>query len=193
MPKIKTSKQEVLNTVIPVFRRKGIANSSMSELASECGIQKSHFYYYFESKDALVKAVLQEVNSYFGYHLEKISKDPKLSSEEIYSRIESLFEKVFLSDAKGCLMANTALEMSHTDPEYISEVKLFFTTFINGMTTMLQNRYRLPTAKDLAIQIVQDLEGGIILMQVFKDPQYLQNALARFKVILLGQDEAHLS
>ncbi len=179
MPIIKTSKEEVLQKVISTVRKKGIANSSMSELAKDCGIQKSHFYYYFDNKDSLINDMLANVNSYMQYNLNKILTNDALSVKAKLKEIDSLIFKLFLKNDGGCVMANTALESAHANPLYFQEIKRFFDNFIAGLKQLLVAKYSPLKAQELAEQIVQDMEGGILLMRVYKDKKYLENAVKR--------------
>ncbi|NHF59240.1 TetR/AcrR family transcriptional regulator [Flavobacteriaceae bacterium TP-CH-4] len=185
MPKVKTSKDEVLQKVIETIRRKGIANSSMSDLAKQCAIQKSHFYYYFDSKETLIKEVLATVNSYMSYNLNKTLDDTTLSITEKLKRINRLIHKLFLQYDGGCVMANTALESAHANPKYFEEIRFFFEQFIDGMRQLLSEKHSPARAQYLAEQIVQDLEGGILLMRIYKDPKYLKNAMRRMSNLIL--------
>ncbi|MEL6916404.1 MAG: TetR/AcrR family transcriptional regulator [Bacteroidota bacterium] len=185
MPKIKTSKEEVLQKVITTIRKKGIANSSMSQLALECGIQKSHFYYYFDSKERLVKDVLATVNSYMNYNMNKVLENDALSLSEKMEGVHKLIYKLFLLNDGGCVMANTALESAHADPIYFDEIRLFFENFIKGMKQLLMVKHSDQRSQELAEQIVQDMEGGILLMRVYKDRKYIDNAVKRMSHLIL--------
>ncbi|NER16469.1 TetR/AcrR family transcriptional regulator [Spongiivirga citrea] len=184
MPKVKTSKEAVLNKVIPLIRKRGIANTSMADLAKECEIQKSHFYYYFDSKDALVKEVLATTNSYFSYNLNKVLSNSQFSISEKLKGIEHLLGKLFTNRHEGCVMANTALEAAYYNPIYFDEVAKFFDCFINGLIALLEVNYDKNEAKELAEQIVQDIEGGILLMKVYQDQRYLFNAIKRMRKLI---------
>ena len=184
MPKIKTSKEEVLKKVIPILRKQGVTNSSMSNLASACDIQKSHFYYYFKNKEQLIKEVLAMVNSYFEYNLFRIINNTSLSSAQKFERIQQLLTKMFKTFDGGCIMANTALETIHLNPIYKGEIQSFFQNFISGLKTMLTPLHTDAEAQLLAEQIVQDIEGGILLMQIYNDPKYVNNAITRMEKIL---------
>ncbi len=187
MPKTKTSKEEVLNKIIPILRVRGVQNSSMNELAKACGIQKSHFYYYFNSKEALIKEVLSIVYSYFNYNIFKIIDHKSLTLPDKITKVKHLMEKLFKASDGGCIMANTALETIHLNPTYKKEIQSFFSDFIKGVQRLLESNYTSQESIVLAEQIVQDIEGGILLTQVYTDPKYLNNAIARMEKIILKQ------
>ncbi len=187
MPKIKTSKEEVLKKVIPVLRTRGVQNSSMSELSKACNIQKSHFYYYFSNKEELIKEVLTAVHSYFNYNIFKIIESKTLDINQKILKVRQLMDKIFMISDGGCIMANTALETMHLNPTYKEEIRMFFSDFITGLQLLLQTNYTSEESLALAEQIVQDIEGGILLTQVYNDPKYLNNAIIRMEKIILQQ------
>ncbi len=188
MPKVKTSKEEVLIKVIPILRTRGVQNSSMSELAKACGIQKSHFYYYFNNKEELIKEVLSTVYSYFKYNLFKIIDSTSLTLPEKVEKMKQLMNKIFKVSDGGCIMANTALETIHLNPTYGSEIQSFFTDFIIGLQGLLEPNYSPEESLILAEQMVQDIEGGILLTQVYNDLKYLNNAVSRMEKIILTNE-----
>ncbi|WP_299252208.1 TetR/AcrR family transcriptional regulator [uncultured Aquimarina sp.] len=185
MPKVKTSKEEVLKKVIPILRERGISKSSMSELAKACEIQKSHFYYYFNNKEQLIKEVLATVNSYFRHNLFKVIENGNLTIEQKLKKIHELIDKMFKNAHSGCIMANTALETAHLDPIYKDEIKYFFEDFISGLQVLLEPNYSKQESLALAEQMVQDLEGGILLMRIYNDHKYINNAVSRMEKIIM--------
>ncbi len=60
--KARAKSQETRNNIIAVaiglFRAKGYARTSMSEIARQAGVDPSSFYYYFASKEALIESIL---------------------------------------------------------------------------------------------------------------------------------------
>lgn len=57
-------KQEILDTAIRVFARKGYEKTSISDIAKEIGISQGLCYRYFTSKEAMYDAAIDEYASY---------------------------------------------------------------------------------------------------------------------------------
>ena len=53
------TRQRILDAAYRLFRRKGFARVSMDDIAAETGVTKRTLYHHFESKDALLGAVLE--------------------------------------------------------------------------------------------------------------------------------------
>lgn len=51
---------EIIAAATKVFTEKGFANTKLSEIAQAAGVTKGTLYYYFNGKEALFKAVIQE-------------------------------------------------------------------------------------------------------------------------------------
>ena len=59
MKKGEKRKQELLNLAYRMFIEKGYENTSIDEIVAKAGIAKGTYYYYFESKDATLEAVIE--------------------------------------------------------------------------------------------------------------------------------------
>ena len=59
MKKGKKRKQELLNLAYHMFIEKGYENTSIDEIVAKAGIAKGTYYYYFESKEATLEAVIE--------------------------------------------------------------------------------------------------------------------------------------
>jgi AcrR family transcriptional regulator len=52
--------QEILDAALALFAQKGFAASRLDEIAARAGVSKGTIYLYFESKEAVFKALVQE-------------------------------------------------------------------------------------------------------------------------------------
>jgi TetR/AcrR family transcriptional regulator, transcriptional repressor for nem operon len=179
MPVVKTSKEEVVLKALYVIRERGYANASMSDLAKACDIQPSHFYYYFKNKEDLMTEILNLTHHFFKERIMVYADDAMLSPLEKLEKTFQKFEKTLNYGSGGCIMANTILETAHSDPPFLAIVKLFFEDFLFALTKIYQVKYTEGYARDLAEQVVQDIEGGVMLSQLYKDDRYMKSAFQR--------------
>jgi TetR/AcrR family transcriptional regulator, transcriptional repressor for nem operon len=179
MPVVKTSKEEVVLKALYVIRERGYANASMSDLAKACDIQPSHFYYYFKNKEDLMTEILNLTHHFFKERIMVYADDAMLSPLEKLEKTFQKFEKTLNYGSGGCIMANTILETAHSDPPFLAIVKLFFEDFLLALTKIYQVKYTEGYARDLAEQVVQDIEGGVMLSQLYKDDRYMKSAFQR--------------
>jgi TetR/AcrR family transcriptional regulator, transcriptional repressor for nem operon len=179
MPIVKTSKEEVLYRATLVIRQRGYAKATMKELADACQVQPSLFYYYFKSKEELMSEVLNFTLTYFRERVFVYADDATLTPVEKLEKILKRIAKIFAYSDGGCLMSNTALETGFQDPEFLAFVRQFFSEFMATLTKIYQVKYAETYARSLAEQVIQDVEGGVMLSVLYKDEKYMMNALKR--------------
>src|SRR5215470_17819886 len=57
---VEDRREQIIDAAMRVFAQKGFSKSTNKDVAREAGITTGLIYYYFESKEALLKAVLEE-------------------------------------------------------------------------------------------------------------------------------------
>ena len=62
------TKQEILEAALELFSVQGFESTSISQIASAVGIRKASLYSHFESKQALLDALVQEVLKQYEEH-----------------------------------------------------------------------------------------------------------------------------
>jgi TetR/AcrR family transcriptional regulator, transcriptional repressor for nem operon len=179
MPVVKTSKEEVIVKALQIIRQRGYASASMNDLAKACDIQPSHFYYYFKNKEDLMGEVLSYTAKYFEERIMIYAYDTTLTPVEKLKKILEKHEKALAFGTGGCLMGNTVLETAHSEPPFLSIIKQFFENLVVALTKIYQAKYTEGYARDLAEQVVQDIEGGVMLSQLYKDERFMKNAFER--------------
>lgn len=61
--------RSIVSAATKCFEEKGIAKTSVSDITRQCGMTRELFYYYFENKEALVAAVVDEYANNFARRL----------------------------------------------------------------------------------------------------------------------------
>ncbi|WNJ19631.1 TetR/AcrR family transcriptional regulator [Pontibacter sp. G13] len=187
MPVKKTSKETLIVQAMKVFRRQGYHNTSIRDLSKACGIQKAHFYYYFpEGKTQLMAEILEAVKTFFSDRIAAVAYDESIAPEERLSQMATKLGRIFLGEQGGCIMGNTALETIHLAPEpaFMEVVRNYFAELIEALKFVYETQFDPETSQEFAERAIQDIEGGIMLMQLYKDKKYLLNALQRMVQVI---------
>lgn len=85
-------RERILDEALSLMAERGFAGTSMRQLAEACGVRVAALYHYFESKDALLSAVIAE-RKYGRREVDPIRFDPSSSPHE---RLGDLFEQLWL-------------------------------------------------------------------------------------------------
>ncbi len=122
MGRTSDAREKILSTAQALIELRGYSALGVAEICKAAGVPKGSFYYFFESKEALALAVLDEQ-----WDAQKSAWARVLNSdEEPLRRLHRLFEETEAGQragqqscgtVSGCLFGNLSLEMSnHTEP-----------------------------------------------------------------------------
>src|SRR5580693_5824310 len=116
MPKPSATRDRLIESARYLFWERGFAGTSMADLLSHAGVNSGSFYHFFESKESLLRAVL---DTYLGA-LRPMVVDPAFAqTAELVARIFAILagyrERILQTDCQyGCPLGRLALEI---DPE----------------------------------------------------------------------------
>lgn len=86
-------RREILTAAQRCFARDGLRGASMSSICTEAGMSPGHLYHYFESKDAILRAIVQMVMENiaedFGRTMESSDALATLISEAMLDRVKA--------------------------------------------------------------------------------------------------------
>lgn len=179
MPKLKTSREELVQKALSIFKLRGYYNTSIADLADACQVQKAHFYYYFTNKEEILQAALQLASDNLLLPLAQVAYDStKTYSERLRYVLEQL--QIFYMDTRlGCVMTDAVTQGLNQLPTISDITQPFFSKLVNIIAYLYQDRYSAHYAVGKAEQAVQDMYGGLLFAQIFNDNQYFMRALER--------------
>lgn len=96
-------KHELLQIAYRLFLSKGYEETSIDEIIDEAGIAKGTFYYHFESKEALLEALINKMISEKVEQAKKITKAPLSVAEKAVAIITSLRPEAAEMDIQNAL------------------------------------------------------------------------------------------
>jgi len=173
--------QEALDAAMHLFWRKGYGATSMRDLLDAMCIGRGSFYDTFGDKHALFLAALDRFEeartSWFDEALERSGLD---GIEEIFRRtVDGL---VGFEPRRGCLLANTAVELAPHDAEAAARISRYVRRTEEAFTGALvraQGAGEIPAEGDpkvLARFLVSNLHGLRVLARAGSDRRTLEDA-----------------
>jgi len=141
MPGVKKyNREELLDSAIELFRRKGFNGTSTAELVNELGVNRKSMYAEFESKHGLFHAALER---YSENHLSRVIAPIEAPTADADSIREAFNGYASASSGwargKGCLLCNTSVErgaLPDGSGRYVDE---YFDRLNRGFLRALQN------------------------------------------------------
>mgnify|MGYP001820200821 CR=1 FL=1 len=80
---------QLLETATLLFKEKGYHNTSMQDLADALGMQKGSLYYYIDSKEELLRALLEQATSILGAQIDEIYAADLSPAEKLRRALEN--------------------------------------------------------------------------------------------------------
>ncbi len=182
-----STRERLVDSARYLFWERGFAGTSMAELLTHAEVNSGSFYHFFDSKEALLREVLQ------GYLelLRPMVVDPAFAAAEepvgrIFAILQGYRERIVATDCKyGCPLGRLALEI---DPENAPAHELIarnFQGWIEAIRECLEDlRPMLPEKTDLdalATYVLVVMEGGVMLSRSYRSVEPFDRAIAQLR------------
>jgi AcrR family transcriptional regulator len=179
------TRARILKTAYALLYRQGFARTSMDQIADAAGLTKRSLYYHFDSKDAVVEAVLEAQRT---HALDQVRRwdaeptdDPARFSDGLFARLRewsggrgflgSGFTRLTMELAD--LPGHPARRVAHRHKD---EVEAWLAQRLTAMGVAQPDR--------AARQTVLLFEGAISLALIHGDSAYVEAAAAANRVLL---------
>ena len=171
---------EALDAAMELFWRKGYEAASMRELLDAMGIGRGSFYDTFGDKHALFLAALDRFQEVRTSWVEEVLAGSGVDGvREVFRRtVDGLVE---FEPRRGCLLANSAVELAPHDPEVagrISGYVLRTEAAFEGALVLAREAGEIPGDSDpkaLARFLVNTLHGMRVLARAGADRETLED------------------
>lgn len=173
---------EALDAAMQLFWRKGYAATSLRDLLDGMGIGYGSLYNTFGDKHALFLASLDRFRELRTSWIDEVLEDSGLSGiEEVFRRtVDGL---VSFEPRRGCLLANTAVELGPHDAEVAAKISRYVRhteAVFERALIRAQEAGEIPADRDpraLARFLVNALHGLRVLARVGTDRAVLEDAV----------------
>ncbi len=167
MPKIidkEKKRQEILLAAMKVFARKGVANTKMSDIASEAGIGKGTIYEYFRNKNEIFEAsytyFMQSMEDAIARRIFKIT-DPIEKLKTLFRAMVDMFT-VDGAEFMDIMLDYWAEAVRNKDNDQLSiiDVKKIYADFRQIIGSILQEGIHQGRFKPMNVFMVSSLMIG---------------------------------
>ena len=189
-----STRDRLIGSARYLFWERGFAGTSMAELLAHAEVNSGSFYHFFDSKEALLRAVLD------GYLqlLRPMVVDPAFATtdqplERILAILAGYRERIVATGARyGCPLGRLALEIDPENEPAHALIAENFTGWIGAIRECIETmRDRIPPETDLdalATYVLAVMEGGVMLSRSYRSVEPFDRSVAQlrehFKLIL---------
>lgn len=93
-----SKKEQILDVSLSLFLQKGFDKTSINDILKNLDIARGTLYYHFESKEAIMDAIIERASKEIFSKIESIVKDPKA---DVFEKIHSLFFAMKMQNVSG--------------------------------------------------------------------------------------------
>ena len=184
------TREKIIREARQIVNRKGLMDTSISDIISATGLKKGSLYFHFSGKNALSLAILEKSRDEFMKFL-----DLSLVGYTPGERLDNFFTEVMKFHKNtgfvgGCIFGNTALEMSDKDERVSAFIERVFAEWTKKIRKVVESAQESKQVRDdisadiLACSIVAGIEGGIMLARLGKNKKPLRDCLNSMKTLL---------
>lgn len=133
MPRVSDKRERLIAAGQRLFHRRGVADTSLADVAENLGVPMGNIYYYFKTKDELVEAVAEHQRHGIYRLFEELDRNPQ--PEQRLSKFLASFESVREERAAyGCPVGVLCQEMTRGSDPSTAEARAGFRTnrFVAG-------------------------------------------------------------
>ncbi|MFD7406023.1 TetR/AcrR family transcriptional regulator [Streptomyces sp. NPDC059866] len=195
MGRTSDARQKILTAAQTLIELRGYSALGVAEICKTAGVPKGSFYYFFESKESLALAVIDE-------HWAAQQRDwvrVLRSDQEPLQRLRQLFEETEAAQragqatcgtVSGCMFGNLTLEMSNQTDAIRERLQQIFDAQVDMVEDVIsaaleRGDVTVADTRAAARSVVAQLEGQVLFAKLYNDTSQLE-ALWRNCLSLLG-------
>jgi TetR/AcrR family transcriptional regulator, transcriptional repressor for nem operon len=182
-----STRDRLIDSARFLFWEGGFAGTSMAELLAHAQVNSGSFYHFFDSKEALLRAVLEQ----YAELLRPMVIDPAFAStpkplERIFAILAGYRERILTTACQyGCPLGRLALEIDPENAPAHLLIALNFQGWIEAVRECLvEMKGSLPRGTDvdaLATFVLVTMEGGVMLSRSYRSVEPFDRAVAQLR------------
>ncbi|MGY0062323.1 TetR/AcrR family transcriptional regulator [Streptomyces sp. LZ34] len=195
MGRTSDAREKILTAAESLIELRGYSSLGVAEICKAAGVPKGSFYYFFESKEALALAVIDE-----HWSEERQGWARALGSDtEPLQRLRQLFEATRADQhagqqscgtIAGCLFGNLTLEMSNQTETIRERLQQIFDEQVDMVDKVITEAVErgdvtVTATRQAARSVVAQLEGQVLFAKLYNNVEHL-DALWANCLALLG-------
>ncbi|BAC69234.1 TetR family transcriptional regulator [Streptomyces avermitilis] len=179
MGRTSDAREKILTAAQSLIELRGYSALGTAEICKVAGVPKGSFYYFFESKEALALAVLDE-----HWATQRREWTRILSGEaEPLQRLRQLFEETEAGQragqqscgtVSGCMFGNLTLEMSNQTEAIRERLQQIFDAQVDMVEEVIigareRGEVAVSDTREGARSVVAQLEGQVLFAKLYND------------------------
>lgn len=198
MGRTSDAKEKILTAAQSLLEHRGYSALGVAEICKAAGVPKGSFYYFYESKESLALAVIDEqwaAERQDWQHILTSDDEPLLRLRQLFEATESRQRsgQDSCGVVSGCMFGNLSLEMSNQADSLRERLQEIFETqvdMVEATITEALGRGDISVAdpREAARAVVAQLEGQVLFAKLYNNTVQLSTLWPNCLALLGARD-----
>ncbi len=162
---MKSKYHDIINSSALLFNVEGYILPSIDKISEAAGISKMTFYRYFNDKESLIRAILEDKHHKFISELVAITEKENTSKDKLFAIFNFYHEWFARSYFHGCIFFRAVVELGNSMPALCNIVFDFKSDLLKVVRDILNECLKPEPAERVAVIIVMLIDGAISMSQ----------------------------
>jgi TetR/AcrR family transcriptional repressor of nem operon len=172
-------RDRLVESAATLFHRKGMAGTSLADIAKDADIPIGNVYYYFKTKEELaLSALLRHKEQYIALFtsLDENFDDPRRRLQEVVDYYEKQAAEF---TCYGCPVGKIVMDTDASSGPIATTAAEVFQCFLSWVELQLRELGHDESAKPFAASLLCGIQGAAILAKALQNPDIYTQELAR--------------
>jgi TetR/AcrR family transcriptional repressor of nem operon len=179
MGRTSDARQKIIETAQRLIEQRGYTSLGVAEICKAAGVPKGSFYYFFESKEALAHAVIDEQWAGQRQAWEEIlgsGADPLVRLRGLFQTTEEIQRtgQANCGTVTGCMFGNLTLELSNQTESIRGRLQDIFDSQVQMVRKVIdeakdRGEARVADSEEAARALVAQLEGQVMFAKLYNN------------------------
>ncbi|MGH1342960.1 MAG: TetR/AcrR family transcriptional regulator [Nannocystales bacterium] len=158
------NRQRIVDVARRLFYTKGYGQTSLGDLAKECGIPKGNFYYHFRSKDDVLLAVLEARRTDVDKGLASWRATIATPAKRLHRVVDMLINEEEDLAAFGCPMGSLITELGKGQPDLQREAFGVLQSIVDfAAEELIELGHPKKAAREQAVHLIGRCQGVAVM------------------------------
>lgn len=175
------NRQKIVAAAEQLFYQKGYNATSFSDIARAADVPRGNFYYYFRSKDEILRSVIEQRMNQLRemlQHWDRDESDPKARLLRFVAMLAGE-ERAVLQ--YGCPLGSLNAELGKTQRELQIEAASLLDVLAQWLERQMSELGLGERSRMSALHFLACTQGTLLLANAFRDPQLLRAEVERVR------------
>jgi TetR/AcrR family transcriptional repressor of nem operon len=179
MGRTSDARQKIIEAAQRLIEQRGYTSLGVAEICKAAGVPKGSFYYFFESKEKLALAVIDQQWDAQRRDWEKVfgsGEDPLVRLRQLFETTEE-FQRTGQSNCgtvAGCMFGNLTLELSNQTEPIRARLQEIFDMQVDMVRQVIdeareRGQARVADSEEAARALVAQLEGQVMFAKLYNN------------------------